>query len=149
MFMLERCFHYRTMFGRFCSLLLLPWKPLTDLSDVARQLLQSYALFVDLISKQLGRGLEEVTPFIVMDIIHTVVRILSHEMKRTQTCNKGGTEVVRGGGADVVRGGGADVRGGGADVVRGGGMEVSLCFYILTTLARACYEFCPEVCVYV
>ena len=116
-----------------------------------RQLLQSYALFVNLVSEQLGKELEEVTPFIVMDIIHTIVRLLNHEMKRMETSSGEESNVVRVGGVIDGKDGGANaVREVGANVMKEGGVEektVSLCFHILTKLARAALEFCPEVCV--
>lgn len=84
-----------------------------------RQLLQSYALFVVLVSQELGEGLEGITPFVIMDIIHTMVRILSRKSQ-----GRGGGE-----------------RGGGSE----GACVVSLCLHILTTLCKATLEACPEV----
>ena len=92
-----------------------------------RQLLQAYALFVGLVSDQLGQGLGDVTPFVVMDIIHTIVRVLGHEAKKVGKVG-GGSE-------------GSEGRGGVEE------MMVLLCFHTLSTLSRSAIEACPEVCV--
>ena len=95
-----------------------------------RRLLQAYALFVGLVSDQLGQGLGDVTPFVVMDIIHTIVRVLGHEAKKMENGGKVG------GGSE-----GSEGRGGVEE------MMVLLCFHALSTLSRSAIEACPEVCV--
>ena len=85
-----------------------------------RQLLQSYALFVSLVSRELGQGLEGITPFVVMDIIHTIVRVLSREAQGMEDGGRAGERSPEVG-------------------------VVSLCFHVLTTLCKATLEACPEV----
>ena len=95
-----------------------------------RQLLQTYALFVNLVSDQLGQGLDGVASFVVMDVIHTVIRLLMHE-------------------AEKMAGKGIGVNGEKTPIREKEVLEemtVALCFHILTTLARATLEACPEVC---
>lgn len=87
-----------------------------------RQLLQSYTLFTSLVSQQLGKGLEGVTPFVVMDIIHTVIRLLRHETRKTESQERQ------------------------RSTRSGDGGLISLCLHVLTTLCKAALESCPEVC---
>ena len=42
-----------------------------------RRLLLAYSLFVSLVCKELQDGLEGTQPFVVMDTVHTIVRILT------------------------------------------------------------------------
>ena len=111
-----------------------------------RQLLQSYALFVNLVSDQLEQGLDGVTSFVVMDIIHTVIRLLEHEAEKMGDAVKwrgeDGQSLVerekeeRGEREKKRKEEGRDVE----------EMTVSLCFHVLTAIARAALEACPEVC---
>lgn len=84
-----------------------------------RQLMQSYALFVSLVSDELDTGLEGIVPFVVMDIVHTVVRLLNNEKKKMM--DNGGRGINE--------------------------KMTSLCFHVLTTLVQAAHRSCPEVCV--
>ena len=47
---------------------------------IKRRLLLAYNLFVKLVCRELPDGLDKTQPFVVMDIIHTVSRVIS-------TCN--------------------------------------------------------------
>ena len=110
-----------------------------------RQLLQSYALFVNLVSDQLGQGLDGVASFVVMDIIHTVIRLLAHEAEEMGDAVK-----WRGGDGQSLAARGREERGEREKKLRERGrgvedMTVSLCFHVLTTLARAALDACPEV----
>ena len=109
-----------------------------------RQLLQSYALFVSLVSDQLGQGLGDVTSFVVMDIVHTLVRMMGYETKKVAAGGReGGSESEsEREGESVKEGEGGEGEWGEGEVEE---MTVSLCFHTLTTLARAALNACPEV----
>ena len=111
-----------------------------------RQLLQSYALFVNLVSDQLEQGLDGVTSFVVMDIIHTVIRLLEHEAEKMGDAVK-----WRGEDGQSLVEREKEERGEREKKRKEGGrgveeMTVSLCFHVLTAIAQAALEACPEVC---
>ena len=112
---------------------------------IRRRLLQSYALFVSFISDQLAGGLEGATPFVVMDIIHTVIRLLNHEKERPAAARgraEGRRVQSEGRTGEVGEGGGGEGEREQGDLEE---KTASLCLHALTTLIRSALESCPEV----
>ena len=91
-----------------------------------RQLLQLYALFVELVCQELGEGLGGVTSFVVMDIVYAMVRLLSRES----------------GGGGGGGGGGVMVQ---DDKRRERDLLMSLALHILSVLCTEAFKHCPEV----
>lgn len=56
---------------------------------VKRRLLLSYNLFVKLVCRELRDGLDETQPFVVMDIVHTLSRVISGIAVATPTSGMG------------------------------------------------------------
>lgn len=56
---------------------------------VKRRLLLSYNLFVKLVCRELRDGLDETQPFVVMDIVHTLSRVISGIAVTTPTSGMG------------------------------------------------------------